>query len=727
MIYATLVVAYFFSFGQFTALCAVVAAAAGLLLLGGLPGQTRRILGLGAGGLLILLLKDFWPIRPPWLTAWSEAAGFANDRWWLAVRHPQVWVELQQAASLATIILGMAAVHAAWARGLVSPRSWLHLLAALLLAWVAGLLLFTNLALPYGPGNSLPGVLSKNAAGVLAALGMVLCLGLAADHRTNANRLPLLAWLAGAGFAAWAVLQLNSWTAVLGAVTGVAWLVASLTRPSRRGAPRALWILCSVAAVLLAVLALNPTLTGRLQEFCHDYRFAIWQDVLGMLAHQPLGGFGLGSFENTYPLFGQLAVTADARVMHPDSSWVLLAVEWGLGPLGLAVLGAGLSLRGAGAGATAAEPAPPMLHATLQAAVLCWGICGLTDPVLHRPTTALVGFSLLPFLVRPVARPGGRIWPVAAAALCLVLTAAGLWAGTRQARAETAPVITPADLKADPLNAKLHWRLAMEAWNHQGDRRQALAHFRAVTTLKHRSMVTAETIARLLSGPEPGAARYFWAAAFSRGRTDPNRSAGLLESLARDFPHLNAAYWEEVILPDAPELRVVLARRPDADSERLLRAWLKEGGSMRLETPMQIANFYAALARVPVPGAVLAEALERRPTGAPRAFYLQAAQLFHQAREDERAWQVLLRIEPWATLQAQVSPAFNDAPNRLWLSLLSGATDAGRARLLDEICGQKNAHHWFHLEWARTQRAAGRPAKAVAHLLGLTTGSPPKD
>lgn len=719
MIYAALVVAYFFSFGDFSVLRAVVATAAALILLGGWHGQARRIAGLGVAGLTVLLLKDFTPMRLPWLTAWSEAAGFAGEPWWLAVRHPQVWVELQQAASLATIILGVAAVHAAWARGLVSRRSWLQVLAGLLLAWVAGLLLLTNAALPYGPGNSLPGVLSKNAAGVLAALGMIVCLGLAVANRRNRNRLPLLAWLVGAGLAGWAVQQVNSWTAVIGALTGVAWLVA---RTSRRGAYRTLWILCSLAAMLLAVLVLSPALTGRLREFGDDYRFAIWRDVLGMLAHQPLGGFGLGSFENTYPLFGQLAVAADARLMHPDSSWVLLAVEWGLLPLGLAGLGAWLLFRGNETDGQVEDRSSPTLTATIQAAVLCWAICGLTDPVLHRPATALVGFSLLPFLVRPVARAGGRIWPGLASALCLLLTAAGLWAGQQQARAEAKPGISPADLRADPLNTKLHWRLATATWNIRGDRRQALAHFRAVVTLDHRSMLIAETIARLLSGPEPEAARYFWQAAFTRGRTDPNRSAGLLESVARDFPGLDAAYWEEVILPAAPDLRLVLARRPDADSERLLRAWLEDGGIMRLDSPAKVTNFYGVLARIPVKGDLLAEALRQRPSGAPREFYLQAAERFHLAKDEDRAWQAMLKIEPWATLTKEGPSGFKDAPNRLWLNLFTMATGAGRTRLLEEICGQKNAHYWFHLELAKDKRAAGQKSQAVVHLLKLTHG-----
>lgn len=724
LIYATLPVAYFFSFWHYATAQIIVAVASGLVLLGGLRGQAARILGFGLGLVLVLLLKDFWPLQSDWLLRFNAAAGFTNDRWWHPLRHPQIEVELRQAGTLATALLGVTAIHSAWASGLITLRTWLRLVAMLALTWVLSLLVFTDRTLPYGPGNCLPGVLSKNAAASLSALGMLLGLGLAADAWRSRHLRTLTGWFAGAMLAGWAVLTLNSWTAVLGALAGSTLLIMEISRSRRHPQISPLWIACSVAALLLVVLAFSPTLGSRVQAMVQDYRFAIWRDVLRMLAHNPLGGFGLGSFENVYPFFGQLEISADARLFHPDSSWVLLAVEWGLVPLMLLGLAA-VTLRQTGnAAATAPAEAlsrgTTMLGHTISAGALAWAVCGLTDPALHRPGTAFIGFSLLPFLVHPNAAQTRRPWQIAAVAAGLSLSAVGLWAGHRQERATTDREITPADLKADPLNSRLHWQLALQAWNQKQDRPRALAHFRAVALLEHRSMRTAETIARLLSPAEPGAALYFWQAAFQRGRTDPNRSAGLLQSVALEFPRLNAAYWEEAIIPAAPDLRLVLALRPDAESERLLRNWLAADGVERLHTAHDIVFFYRALGRVQPSSPLLAEALAQRPVGAPREFYLRAAQAFHQAKDEERAWAVLLQIEPWRTLSQSNPPALTGARSLQWLNLLTGATGSARARLLEEICEHKPVNLWFQLERARGRHASGQTREAVAQLLAIT-------
>ena len=127
-----------------------------------------------------------------------------------------------------------------------------------------------------------------------------------------------------------------------------------------------------------------------------DFRLPVFRDTWRMIREQPIAGVGLGQFEYVFPQYRDETVRA-ARVLHPESDWLMVAAESGLPA---AVLLGGLvvwyvlrSWRGR------TGPAG-LLHWTAASAVLAVVAHGIVDVPWHR---ASVGWFLL--VIAAVALP----------------------------------------------------------------------------------------------------------------------------------------------------------------------------------------------------------------------------------------------------------------------------------------------------------------------------------
>lgn len=703
-----------------------ILAAAVLLLLRPPSSATGLILGGGLLTLGVLVAKDFWPVAPAWANLpalpWSE--GWPRP----TQRNPQIWPLLTQAGALAALILGVATLQQAHAEGVISRRRWLELLAALLTAWSLAVLLHTASGQPYSTEHALLAVTNKNAAATLSALGTVLALGLAWLTWQRRNLWSCVLWLLATTLGALALVNLNSWTGVAALLGGGLVLGASLSHGHRSRHRHVLWLWLLTAAAIGALVIQSGTLTARMADLHQDYRLRIWRDCLALIADFPLGGAGLGSFPGVYPLYGRLDLVADSRLLHPDSSWVLLAVEWGL-PATLLLGAAAVALLVRRPPETNPDPGAAALAIT-RAGVTAWLVAGISDVALHRPAVALVGASLVALLPWP-SLPRLR-WPrwlqIVAVALALAVVAAGVQATIARHAAGARTGFNPAHLQRDPLNARLHWLAALDSWNRRGDTAAALAHFRTAVRLDHRSMRLAETAARLLTPARPAEAAGFWTEALRRSRHDRGLGRGMLQQAWREFPALPTSYWEDVVTEGNPALLALVAGRPDAARTRLLWRWWRAVGPAGFHAPDQSDDFFAALRQLPPGHPLLPAILREHPTGLGLEFYLRAARHLHTEGRDTIAWRALSLQSPFAGLLGGSDTAESDPRFRHWQQLLGDLAQRGehraRLRLLEEICRQPKPPPVFRAQLAQALFDTGHADEAVARLLEMAAPKP---
>lgn len=703
----------------------LVLAAATLLI--GPPGpSTGLILGGGLAAIAVLVGKDFWPAAPAWANlpalTWSESWPRPSQR------NPQLWPLLTQAGALAALLLGAASLQQAQAHGRISRRRWLEFLAALLTTWSLVVLLHTAGGQPEPTEPALPFATNKNAAATLSALGLTLALGLAWLTWQRRNLWAGGLWLLAAGAGALALVNLNSWTGVAALLGGGLVLGANLSHGHRSRHRHVVWLWLLTAAAVGALVIQSGALTARLVELHQDYRLSIWRDCLALIADFPLGGAGLGSFPGVYPLYGRLDLVADSRLLHPDSSWVLLAVEWGL-PATL-VLVVGLIALLVRRPEQAEQDTGMIALAITRAGATAWLVAGISDVALHRPAVALVGASLVALL--PWPHPRRLRWPrwlqAVAVALALAVMAAGAQAAYTRAAAGTRAGFTTSHLQRDPLNARLHWLAALEAWNQRGDTEAALAHFRTAVQLDHRSMRLPATAAHLLTPARPAEAAAFWTEALRRSRQDRGLGRGMLHQAWRDFPALPAPYWEDIVTAGNPALLALVAGRPGAARARLLWRWWRAAGPAGFHAPDQSDDFFAALRLLPPGHPLLPAILREHPTGLGLEFYLRAARHLHAEGRDTLAWGALSLQPPFARLLGGSDAAESDPRFRHWQQLLEDLAKRGehraRLRLLEEICRQPKPPPEFRAQLAQALFDNGRAGEAVARLLDMAAPKP---
>ncbi len=140
--------------------------------------------------------------------------------------------------------------------------------------------------------------------------------------------------LVAGGFGAWVLLMGGEYLgARLLTTVGMLAAVAGLYFQSADSEARDRLAQTGVRAALIAGDATEPgqeqALEGRPETV--DARLLIQRDTLGMVRDLPLTGVGAGQFAAVFPLYrNATAAQSDARSLHPESDWLLVASECGL-------------------------------------------------------------------------------------------------------------------------------------------------------------------------------------------------------------------------------------------------------------------------------------------------------------------------------------------------------------------------------------------------------------
>jgi hypothetical protein len=693
-------------------------------------GPSARPLLLVLAFIALLAAKDLLPTFPVSGEAERRAAlATAVLAWPANARNPVLGAA---AAQLAGLLLGLA-LGTTLAGRLAGPGQR-TLLALQVPAWALAafglaVTLATAAGRPYGPENCIGNLASKNGAAALVAIGLLLHAGLA-RHALRRNSLVL----ATAHILATVSLlpplgRLGSLTALLALGAGIAthlWLETGRNRPARPALALAL-TLATLAA--LGVATLDPRLANRLAGLAGDYRWQIWRDTLPLALTYPLGGVGLGAFEPVYPLFGSLELPYDARLVHPDSSWVKLLHEWGLLPLGLALAVGGRAawrrlgrLRPRGAGLDPGEPGR-----IAAAGAVAWLASGLTDVTLHRPESWLVGSALLGIAAAASGGTGRGGSPAAPATArrrpgrtalvvgLLLLGAGGLaaWAAGAGRRELRWGLLDPARL----------WAQAAGATSDGPPSPAQLARFHAAVRLQHRSVSYPNAAARLLHPRAPEAAFAFWQAAVQRA--GHNGSDYFARAVA-DFPATPPGYWARLANATDPDFLLLVPTLSPAERTRAVVAWIARAGPQPT-APDRTRWLLAAIEQLGRPE-LLADAVARLHVADP-AFWIEAARRLQVAGRAEAAWTAVARLlpddgekspsrAPASTLSPDVLLQLRRYPElQEWLLRPASGDSVARRELLGKICAVPASPAWFHFQLARALAAAGDPAAAVDRAL----------
>ena len=650
----------------------------------------------GALVILALMLKDLLPATP--LSGGAEriqALGGADLAWPATARNPALGAAAAQVTGLLLAgLLIIALADRMQTRDGLRVRVGVEAVAWSLAAFGAAVWLQTTPGLGYGPGNAVGLVANKNGAGALLGLAVVLHAGLAIDAFRNDRRLAAGLHFLGAAGLGVPLLSTASWTALLALGAGLAVL------PTRRSWTGVAWSVVVAGIVVLTLAAFEPRLAARLGSLAADYRWSIWRDTLPLLEKWPGLGVGLGAFEPVYPLYGSLVLPYDARLFHPDSSFVKLVLEWGLVPV---VMGAAFLFRAT----FHTRPAGPV--GRIAAAGLAAGLAsGLTDVTWHRPESVFVLAVLAGLYLadRPAGegftgRRGLR-WAGVFAGLALA-GGLGVWAAGRGARALRWGLLDPARL----------WVAADGGEGAAANPEGRLEQLRAAVRLEHRSVAFAWEAARGWHASDPGVAKEFWIMAVRRAG---GNGEDYFSRARAAFPATPPGYWREVAAGSDPNL-LLLVDDPDGAA---LTAW-------RATAPTPIS---AAIARA------LLQSMERgKPASLEAAlpalsetdplYWERAARGLQAAGRLTAAWTAARRLlppeesvrpaAPAPTPGAEAMLALKDYTGlQAWCRLLPAGE---RRRALDRICAVPDAPPWFQFELARLLAADGESAAAVSRVL----------
>lgn len=690
-------------------------------------GSRPPVFALALSFLVLLAMKDLLPTFPLSGEAERRAALAGSALTWPATaRNPQLGAA---AAHLAFLLL-LGALGAGLIPGLAGSARRLHLglqvPAWLLAAFGLAVVLVTTDEHAYGPGNCVGVVVSKNSAGTLVALGLILHAGLTHACLARSRVIPGLAHGIATVALTFPLLRLGSWTALVALATGGTALFALFTRAVRAAPFRLLLGLAGAAAAMLALALLEPRLAARVAAFPHDYRWQIWQDTLPLARTYPLWGAGLGAFEEVYPLFGSLKLPYDARLAHPDSSWVRLVLEWGALPVGLALAAGLAAARRLGPRLhPGADPDTPAVSGAIAAAAgLAWLASGLTDNTLHRPETLVVGAGLGGLAAAAALAPWrpSRRHRVATATALLLAAALGGWAA-HAGRTE---------LRWGLLDPARVWAAAVSPGNSQPPTLAQVARFHAAVRLQHRAVSYPAAAARFLQPQAPATAFAFWQIALVRaGEEADSYFAGALAA----FPRTPAAYWQRLAVASNPDLLLLVPGLTPAELAPAITAWI----ARPRPEPVALRWGLALLAAVERTGRpdLIVPAIPRLRVAEP-VFWERTAQLLRTAGQDAAAWQAVGRLlpapadaptgrrpapgpGPQALLQLRRYPELRD-----WLLSTAASDDALRRQVLVQVCAVPAAPAWFHLQLARELAAAGDFSGAVDRaLLGLAAATRP--
>lgn len=317
----------------------------GLGLAVGVPVvRPRAVPSVGAALLCLLGLSAFLPQSWFPLPSWRASLGAVLEIGLAASVSPQPWF-----AWFWWSLLAVACLVSLYLQTLRLEQRQLAVLlhfVALFVGAYAVLSIFahqTGWRYPFSGGAPFGFLPNRNHTATLLVVGAVLSVGLMQWEAVRGRRgAALLAALSGAPCLAGLLFFSISRAGVIFLVVGLVFWATGAARGSARRPVLALAAvlltfllalfatgenalrqrLVSVTSDLLAVPASSDA--GRL-----DFRVPILRDTMRMIGDAPLTGSGLGQFESVFPQYRFHSARA-ARVLHPESDWLMVAAESGL-------------------------------------------------------------------------------------------------------------------------------------------------------------------------------------------------------------------------------------------------------------------------------------------------------------------------------------------------------------------------------------------------------------
>jgi tetratricopeptide (TPR) repeat protein len=301
-----------------------------LLILAPIRALPNQALLIGLAGLVVCALLGFLP-----------GFWFGPSEWYIHLRQTipslALTLSVQPIQTLLSLGLFLASVlFGAWSiQWRPSNRiAGLQMLVAGI-AILAGIALTSDLLrLPvpfWHPSQGFGPFSNRNQTGTLMGLGAIIALGLAVSELRRKGWSSCL-WLAALALCLTALLRSNSRASLCLFLAGfIVWFVCRFGTTIRAVALGGGVILLITTVTLL----LGEKVVGRLGEFLTDgvgLRWSIYQDTAHLIAAAPLGGVGLGNFAAIFPLFRDTSLNA-MRVIHPESDWLWLISETGIGSL----------------------------------------------------------------------------------------------------------------------------------------------------------------------------------------------------------------------------------------------------------------------------------------------------------------------------------------------------------------------------------------------------------
>lgn len=599
-----------------------------------------------------------------------------------------------------------------------------------------------------------------------------------------------MSMLIGAGCIAWAVAKKRKMLMLAGCAAFLVIAAALIKSGSRGGLLIAFGVGAAVFALVVLVrffsvrtfalvttagvvamtafLLAGGEIIARMQSHeaggvSNALRIAIWRDTSAMWKDAPLFGHGLETFAQLFPIY-QTVPLDGARVIHPESSWLLWMAEMGIVPLGIIVvtlvifiaknMSAVMERRGAffiSLGALAGF-AGFLAHCAIDVPAHRWGTAvfalsllavacpqrGEDAPAPSRlgalVPLAVAGFWIIPMLsagaswspLKPVLLLERENWAAAKRTLRPTLAewrAAAKWFPLDWEVQQTAGL---RELEADISRVK-NGASPSPVWQWRFDVVSRLA-----PGLYGESMKQAYAAAQVSKGLAIG----YWQKAVDAAGHDKHE---VLRTALREtalFPGAEGAWISfcmerPQLLPVLATLLIEDAKRVPAETRFLFESWWQQRSTSHDFTEDERGAFHRYAQHWAKPEHlaqwVKANAARRKQD------YREWVALFHKSGDSQRAWELLSGVEkepapiavPALATHASMRDLMDAAPENFGniASLLSflearGQKEEARTILLKTAL-RTNAPKWFLQKSAYILAAEGKAAEAVELMLRI--------
>ncbi len=324
-----------------------------------------------------------------------------------------------------------------------SLRAFLHAVAGIVAAYAIVSIVQTQTAwtFPFSGGANFGLLPNRNHTASLLVVGSIVSFGLMQWEAVHHHRAgAALAALWGAPSLAALLFFSTSRAGVVFLALGfVLWAAGAAGQAVKR---RTALVAAVILTVFLAVLLLTggSTVRDRLGALWRaaldsgegdsrpvDFRQPVFLDTWKMINDAPLTGQGLGHFEFVFPHYRDASLTA-ARVLHPESDWLMVAAESGLPALLALLVLAGWYLARCW---HARRESSGLLRWTVASAIGAVLAHGVVDVPWHRPALGwfllVVALASVPPGAGPLRWP--KLWRSGQLLFGLLLLATAVWLG----------------------------------------------------------------------------------------------------------------------------------------------------------------------------------------------------------------------------------------------------------------------------------------------------------